>query len=311
MCGLIAGTGHIEPRRLVALGCLSESRGHDSAGVGWQAGDRLRTVKYAQNPLVAFPVGLSPAIRHAARYGAPIIGHTRQATQGAVTARNAHPFLDTESRIAWAHNGVILNDKHFGKFEVDSESLIFGIKKKDFSEFEGMFALVWIEDGKLHALRHRNPLYRGLKKGGVYLASESDFLKEIGCHKIKELSPRFEYVWENDRLISTKAIKCKEAPAYERSAIFADEEWPNYTFPKGHNYWYGGYWHSHTRDIAWEGNCQGCKELFAEEDKKTRPYIGVPKSTTKCLGCQMYKVDADTPGAWCVDCLEESGKMGA
>lgn len=210
MCGLIASTGKIESRYTVALGCLSESRGSESAGVAWSVDGKVRVAKIAQNPLVAFPVTLAPAIRHASKYATALIGHTRQATTGAVKHENAHPFYDKESGISWAHNGVITNYQTFGDYEVDSECLIHGIKKRDFSEFFGMIALVWLEGGKLHAFRKGNPLYRGIRNKAVYLASEEDMLKEIGCKKVKELAEAQVYQWDGMNLVSHQRVPVRE-----------------------------------------------------------------------------------------------------
>lgn len=269
MCGLLGGTGKIEARYLVALGCLSEDRGSDSAGVAWQVGTNLRVAKVAKNPLVAYPVDLAPAIRHAAKYHGPLIGHTRQATQGAVTARNAHPFLDEKSKIAWAHNGIIVNDREFGTFEVDSECLIGGIQKRDFSAYQGPIALLWIENGKLHAFRKTNPLYRGIKRGAVYIASESEMLEAIGCHKVKSLSEGFVYIWEGNRLAGTSKVPMRE---YTSHTWTADEYFEGgyhgcgynggrgYTpgFRDGHNYFRNGQWHNHLETITWTNECKGC-----------------------------------------------------
>lgn len=227
MCGLIGATGKPEARYLIALGCLSERRGSDSAGVAWQVGERLRIAKIAQNPLVAFPVTLAPAIKHATKYGGPILGHTRQATTGAVNTTNAHPFFDKEAHIAWAHNGIISNYRKFGNFEVDSESLIVGIKAKDFSEFYGPVALLWIEGGKLHAFRKGNPLYRGIRKHAVYVASEQNMLSEIGCKRIKELSEGRMYVWDGIKLESSEVIKPNQSySSYVGSTLYdGDDGW--------------------------------------------------------------------------------------
>lgn len=260
ICGLIGGTGKVEARYMVALGCLAEDRGADSAGVAWQVGDKLRISKVAKNPLVAYPVDLAPALRHAAKYGAPIVGHTRQATQGIVNARNAHPFLDEKNCIAWAHNGMISNDNEFGKFEVDSECLIGGILSKDFSKFRGSIALLWIEDGKLHAFRHNNPLWRGVKRGAVYLASTEDMLKEIGCHKMKELSEDFIYVWKGNQLESTKKVPVHTWTKFDAQAWRGHYDTYNEDRELDlHRYSIGGVWHNHSSHVGYDYSCRGCQ----------------------------------------------------
>lgn len=276
MCGLIGGSGLIEARYLVALGCLAEDRGSDSAGVAWQAGGNLRVAKVAKNPLVAYPVDLAPAIRHAAKYKSPLIGHTRQATQGAITQRNAHPFLDETGKIAWAHNGIILNDEKFGTFEVDSECLIGGIRNRNFSPYQGPIALLWIENGKLHAFRKSNPLHRGVKRGAVYLASEAAMLESIGCHRIKPLSEGFVYVWEGDRLSGTSKVPVHEFTRQGeawRGDDFYEEGYHGggrgYTpgFRNGHNYFRDGNWHTHIQTIAWSNECAACNPAGKSNDE--------------------------------------------
>lgn len=281
MCGLIGGTGKVEARYLVALGCLAEDRGSDSAGVAWQVGDNLRIAKVAKNPLVAYPVDLAPALRHAAKYSGAVIGHTRQATQGAVTARNAHPFLDKEARIAWAHNGIIINDDEFGKFEVDSECLIGGIKKRDFSPYHGPIALLWIEDGKLHAFRKTNPLHRGIKRGAVYLASEADMLKAIGCHKIKELSEGFVYAWNGNTLESTTKVPYYTYAPSNTTLTYGDN-WEGGCGYAGDGHYFRGEkeWHNHSiyfpEGKTFRIGCKGCEKEAASAKEKTEETKLIP-----------------------------------
>jgi hypothetical protein len=226
---------------MVALGCLSEGRGSDSAGVGWLRRDAVpHFLKIAQNPLVAYPVTLRGAIRSAARHGSPLIGHTRQATTGAVTSENAHPFLS--DGILYAHNGIIWNHEDFGVFEVDSQALIVGIKARDFSKYEGPIALVWIESGKLHAMRKGNPLYRGKRKKGVYLASDDDYLEAIGCTHIRELAEGFIYTWKDATLEQTKTVAVNRSTSVKsfRGEMGSTTSWPPEHEYAGYHNWRAG-----------------------------------------------------------------------
>ena len=106
MCGIVGYVGDKQALDVVMEGLRRlEYRGYDSAGVAMLADGELETRRRAgklanlekelsERPLAASTVGM---------------GHTRWATHGAPTDRNAHPHLDALGRVAVIHNGIIEN----------------------------------------------------------------------------------------------------------------------------------------------------------------------------------------------------------
>ncbi len=108
MCGIVGYTGPRQalPRILEGLRRL-EYRGYDSAGVAILDGAGvLHTAKKA---------GVLANLEHyigtgeVALEGTTGMGHTRWATHGGPTDRNAHPHTDASGRTAVIHNGIIEN----------------------------------------------------------------------------------------------------------------------------------------------------------------------------------------------------------
>ncbi len=106
MCGIVGYVGPDEALPIVLEGLRRlEYRGYDSAGVAVRGGR-------------AAPSSSAPASSRSSRRrsrarsrsaGHTAMGHTRWATHGAPTDRNAHPHLDCHGRIAVIHNGIIEN----------------------------------------------------------------------------------------------------------------------------------------------------------------------------------------------------------
>ena len=105
MCGIV---GYIGPRDAtpVLLNGLKrlEYRGYDSAGVAVLSDGHIEVRREAGklSRLVEL-VGQTPLS------GSPGIGHTRWATHGVPTARNAHPHLSANARVVVVHNGIVEN----------------------------------------------------------------------------------------------------------------------------------------------------------------------------------------------------------
>ncbi|HVQ86617.1 MAG TPA: glutamine--fructose-6-phosphate transaminase (isomerizing) [Actinomycetes bacterium] len=106
MCGIVGYVGEKSAVDVVIEGLRRlEYRGYDSAGIAVVASSDLAVRRKAgklsnlekvlsEQPLPASSVGM---------------GHTRWATHGAPTDRNAHPHLDAADRVAVVHNGIIEN----------------------------------------------------------------------------------------------------------------------------------------------------------------------------------------------------------
>src|SRR5688572_1428945 len=120
MCGIIGFTGRSEAAPILMEGLRRlEYRGYDSAGVVTGTGSTLHVRKKAGRIAELGKVGhASPA---PGTFG---ISHTRWATHGGATDRNAHPHLDTAGAIAVVHNGVIENYLTL-KHQLQSDGVVF------------------------------------------------------------------------------------------------------------------------------------------------------------------------------------------
>jgi len=105
MCGIV---GYIGPRQapdVVMQGLKRlEYRGYDSAGIAIIA-DGVIDVRRDVGKLG----NLEALLREAPLSGHTGIGHTRWATHGAPSRRNAHPHLGMEGRVVVVHNGIVEN----------------------------------------------------------------------------------------------------------------------------------------------------------------------------------------------------------
>jgi glucosamine--fructose-6-phosphate aminotransferase (isomerizing) len=193
MCGIIgiAGTRDVAPLIVEALKRL-EYRGYDSAGVATLVAGHIER-RRSPGKLVE----LVQLLKEKPLAGFTGIGHTRWATHGAPTERNAHPHAS--SRVALVHNGIIENFRelkdelreagHQFESETDTEvavHLVTHYLDKGMSPVEaataavkrltGAFALVMIftkEESLLVAARRGSPLAVGYGEKESYLGSDA------------------------------------------------------------------------------------------------------------------------------------------
>src|SRR2546421_3027801 len=105
MCGIVGYVGPREAAAVLVEGLSRlEYRGYDSAGVAVLNGGGVETRK-----LTGRIARLRDLLAQAPVHGSCGIGHTRWATHGAPTERNAHPHTDCSGTLALVHNGIIEN----------------------------------------------------------------------------------------------------------------------------------------------------------------------------------------------------------
>lgn len=105
MCGIVGYIGPREATPIILNGLKRlEYRGYDSAGVAVINNNQIDMRRDAGKlqQLVDL-VAKSPLV------GAPGIGHTRWATHGAPSARNAHPHIGNTGKMVVVHNGIVEN----------------------------------------------------------------------------------------------------------------------------------------------------------------------------------------------------------
>jgi glucosamine--fructose-6-phosphate aminotransferase (isomerizing) len=120
MCGIVGYVGHRECLDILVDGLKRlEYRGYDSAGVAMINGHGLEVHKNAGKLSV-----LQAILREKKPTGTTGIAHTRWATHGEPTTRNAHPHVDAKNEVAVVHNGIIENYRAL-RAKLESEGNVF------------------------------------------------------------------------------------------------------------------------------------------------------------------------------------------
>ncbi len=105
MCGIVGFTGSLQAKDVLIEGLKRlEYRGYDSAGIAVDDGSTINVVRR-----LGKVSELDSAVGSADCLGGCGIGHTRWATHGMPSERNAHPHVSCDGSIAVVHNGIIEN----------------------------------------------------------------------------------------------------------------------------------------------------------------------------------------------------------
>jgi glucosamine--fructose-6-phosphate aminotransferase (isomerizing) len=217
MCGIVGilGAHEVAPLILESLKRL-EYRGYDSAGVATVHEGRIGR-RVATGKLIA----LSDVLVRDPIRGRIGIGHTRWATHGAPSERNAHPHV--AGRVAVVHNGIVENFRTL-RDELQAEGRIFSSDtdtevvahlvdramanggapldavRAALARLEGAFAFVFLFEGEedlMIVARKGSPLAIGYGDGEMYVGSDALALAP--------LTHRIAYLEEGDHAVVTRA----------------------------------------------------------------------------------------------------------
>ena len=193
MCGIVGYIGNKNACDVILDGLNKlEYRGYDSSGIALNINGKIEVHKYKGriNNLIENlkPLGCNSQLG---------IGHTRWATHGAPSDKNAHPHANMSGSIALVHNGIIENyvqlrewliKEHQVKFqsETDTEVIVHLIDHfyegdlldavfKAVEKMKGAYAIGAIcvnEPDKIVAVRKDSPLIVGLGEDENIIASD-------------------------------------------------------------------------------------------------------------------------------------------
>jgi len=219
MCGIVGYTGPQSAATPLIEGLRRlEYRGYDSAGIALGTAGKLFIGKKAGKlSNLEGSLDASLPVVHSG------IGHTRWATHGGPTDRNAHPHVDNDGKLAVIHNGIIENYSELRKelearghkfsSETDTESvahLLSDLRKKHNGDLSaamreavkalrGSFTLLAIHGDApevVVGVRRNSPLVVGLGKGENFMASDVaafiDYTKraiELGQDEVVTMTP--------------------------------------------------------------------------------------------------------------------------
>ncbi len=201
MCGIVGGVAQRDVTPILVEGLKRlEYRGYDSAGIAVVDADRRLDRLRVLGKVAALEARLAEQVLS----GTTGIAHTRWATHGEPSTRNAHPHVSHDA-VALVHNGIIENhaalrarQRALGyefSSETDTEVAVHQIhlhvrKGKDLlravldarSELEGAYAfgvITTAEPGRLVAARRGSPLCIGIGIGEHFIASDVSALLPV------------------------------------------------------------------------------------------------------------------------------------
>jgi glucosamine--fructose-6-phosphate aminotransferase (isomerizing) len=133
MCGIVGYIGEKDATPIILKGLKKlEYRGYDSAGIAVLTNGHIEVRRDAGKL-----ANLEHLVEETPIHGKLGIGHTRWATHGEPSARNAHPHMGSTGKVVVVHNGIVENF-----IELKEELLKDGVKFQSDTDTETIVLLI-------------------------------------------------------------------------------------------------------------------------------------------------------------------------
>jgi glucosamine--fructose-6-phosphate aminotransferase (isomerizing) len=237
MCGIVGYIGYQDAKEILLKGLEKlEYRGYDSAGIAVNNGDGVHVFKEK---------GRIADLRNSVDYSVKAnigIGHTRWATHGVPSKRNAHPHQSASGRFTIVHNGVIENYEELKQqylqdvplqSDTDTEVVVQLIElfvnegmqveeaiRKTLKQIKGSYAIAVLDEQNAETIfvaKNKSPLLVGLGESFNVVASDAMAMLQV-TNQFVELMDQEMVIVTKDRAV----IKNLDGEVIERAPFTAE-----------------------------------------------------------------------------------------
>lgn len=237
MCGIVGYIGNQDAKEILLRGLEKlEYRGYDSAGIAVNNGEGVHVFK-EKGRIADLRNSVDNSVK--ANIG---IGHTRWATHGVPSKRNAHPHQSASGRFTIVHNGVIENYEELKQqylqdvplqSDTDTEVVVQLIElfvnegmeveeaiRKTLKQIKGSYAIAVLDEQNADTIfvaKNKSPLLVGIGESFNVVASDAMAMLQV-TNQFKELMDQEMVIVTKDRAV----IKNLDGEVIERAPFTAE-----------------------------------------------------------------------------------------
>jgi glutamine---fructose-6-phosphate transaminase (isomerizing) len=237
MCGIVGYIGNQDAKEILLKGLEKlEYRGYDSAGIAVNNGEGVHVFK-EKGRIADLRNSVDNSVK--ANIG---IGHTRWATHGVPSKRNAHPHQSASGRFTIVHNGVIENYEELKQqylqdvplqSDTDTEVVVQLIElfvnegmeveeaiRKTLKQIKGSYAIAVLDEQNgdtIFVAKNKSPLLVGIGESFNVVASDAMAMLQV-TNQFKELMDQEMVIVTKDRAV----IKNLDGEVIERAPFTAE-----------------------------------------------------------------------------------------